>query len=81
MALLPVMQQDIDAAMAGISILVTLSVHRLRDILKYYFLPPTPNASKMKKDALLREAHEFIENYKRLREEEVREECITMVEA
>jgi hypothetical protein len=50
--LLSVMQQDIDAAMADLSTLVTLSVGRLRDLLKYFFLPPTPNASKMKKDAL-----------------------------
>jgi hypothetical protein len=35
----------------------------------------------MKKDVLLREAHECLENYKRLREEEVREKCTTMVEA
>lgn len=40
-ALLPVMQQDIDAVMADISTMVTLSVGQLQDILKYYFLSPT----------------------------------------
>jgi len=40
--------------------------------------------SKIKKDALLREAHECLENYKRFREEEAEEEGLNqtaMVEA
>ena len=69
----------IDAAKADASTLINLSGGRLRDLLKYFFLPATLNASKMKKDALLAAVNECVENYKRLREEEAEEEGLNQI--
>ena len=66
-ALLPTMIMDVEAAIANDASLNNLSTSRIRDLLKFFFEPPTPGVSKMKKDELVAAVREKIVAYQQTR--------------
>ena len=61
------MIMDVEAAIANDASLNNLSTSRIRDLLKFFFEPPMPGVSKMKKDELVAAVREKIVAYQQTR--------------